>query len=260
MRPYVLSVAGFDPSSGAGITADIKTFENLGVYGLGVCSAITIQNDSEFTESNWTDYDVIYKQIDVLLKKYGVDYVKIGLIENLDILNKLITEILRRKPRMKIIWDPILKASAGFDVHNDLSEEVLVNILINIYLITPNSQEYDRIFTGIDQNSDDLISMIADADLCNVLLKGGHSGTTGSDDILFERTGRTIFKADRIKGIEKHGTGCVLSSATTALLAKEQDLKSACEGAKEYITEVIKSNKTALGYHNQYHNPEKDQA
>ena len=258
MRPYVLSIAGFDPSSGAGITADIKTFENLRVYGLGVCSAITIQNDSEFTESNWTDYDVIYKQIDVLLKKYNVAYVKIGLIENLEILDKLITEILRRKPSMKIIWDPILKASTGFDFHDVLSEDVLVNILINIYLITPNSQEYEKLFTGIDKNSDDLISMIAEADLCNVLIKGGHSGETGSDDILFERTGRTVFKADRIEGIEKHGTGCVLSSAITALLAQGQDLKTACKGGKDYITKFIKSNKTALGYHNQYYNSEKD--
>ncbi|MCK5741721.1 MAG: hydroxymethylpyrimidine/phosphomethylpyrimidine kinase [Chlorobi bacterium] len=260
MRPFVLSIAGFDPSSGAGITADIKTFENLEVYGLGVCSAITIQNDSEFTESNWTDYDVIYKQIDVLLKKYKVDYVKIGLIENLDILDKLITEILRRKPGMKIIWDPILKASSGFDFHDILSEDLLVNILINIYLITPNLQEYEKLFTGIDKNSDDLITMIAEADLCNVLLKGGHSGTAGSDDVLFEKTGRTVFKADRIAGIEKHGTGCVLSSAITALLAKKQDLKTACQDGKEYITEFIKSNQTALGYHNQYHYTEKDQA
>src|ERR1700729_4382873 len=108
LRPYVLSIAGFDPSGGAGILADIKTFEAQQTLGLGVCSALTYQTENTFEGVTWVNKDTIIKQLAPLLKAYSIDYVKIGLIENMEVLNSIIDYLLGKNPSMRIIWDPIL--------------------------------------------------------------------------------------------------------------------------------------------------------
>ena len=115
--PFVLSIAGFDPSSGAGIGADLKTFEATGSYGLGVCSALTFQNEDIFTGVHWTAWEDIKKQCDLLLQKYNVEFLKIGLIESFEILDRLLDYLLDQDKRLKIIWDPILDASYGISFH-----------------------------------------------------------------------------------------------------------------------------------------------
>src|ERR1043165_1920557 len=140
-QKQVISIAGFDPTGGAGILADIKTFEQLGVYGFGVCSAITLQTEDEFNGVAWIPLHQIELQLDTLLKKYEVEFLKIGLIQSLQVLDGLIKTIRRKYPRIKIIWDPILQASAGFQFHVDAEEELLNKILSEIFLITPNSDE-----------------------------------------------------------------------------------------------------------------------
>ena len=117
-KPYVLSIAGFDPSAGAGVLADIKTFESNGVYGFGVASALTWQNDIEFEKVEWIDYYKIIQQISVLLRRFDIQYVKIGLIESLHVLNELTRFLKERIKNPVIIYDPILKASAGFVFHH----------------------------------------------------------------------------------------------------------------------------------------------
>ena len=146
--PFVLSIAGFDPSSGAGIGADLKTFEATGSYGLGVCSALTFQNEDTFTGVHWTAWEDIKKQCDLLLQKYNVEFLKIGLIESFEILDRLLDYLLDQDKRLKIIWDPILKASAGFSFHRYTPEdqERLKRILDRVYLITPNTDELYRLF------------------------------------------------------------------------------------------------------------------
>src|SRR5580700_49814 len=89
-RPYVLSIAGLDPSAGAGILADIKTFENNGVYGLGVVSALTWQNDVEFEKIEWLDCYKIIQQVGILLRRFDIKYIKIGLVENMNVLHQII--------------------------------------------------------------------------------------------------------------------------------------------------------------------------
>ena len=120
-RPYVLSIAGFDPSGGAGVLADVKTFEANKVYGFGVMSALTFQNDSEFEKVEWIPLEKIMEQISVLQKRFQFEYIKIGLIENLEVLNQLILNLKSNISNPKIIWDPILKATAGFDFHNEIN-------------------------------------------------------------------------------------------------------------------------------------------
>lgn len=240
-RVNVLSIAGFDPSAGAGILADIKTFENHGVYGFGICSSNTWQNQSEFHAVQWFSYNDIISQLEILLKKNTIQAIKIGLIENLEVLKDLVYYLNKNMNNIQIIWDPIIKASAGYLFHEDFS--LLNSILPNINLITPNIPEANILFS----NSNDLQSIIKKNNYCNILLKGGHSDKT--TDLLITHNHIYQFKGEKFEGFSKHGSGCVLSSSIVANLALGCTIDEACKNAKEYIHHFLKSNKTLLGYH-----------
>jgi len=246
-RPFVLSVAGFDPSSGAGISADLKTFEMNHTYGLCVCTAITFQNDNEFDGMEWISFSAIQKQVDVLFRKYNIDAVKIGLISDFIMLNNIIDYLLNYKPSIKIIWDPILKASAGFDFHQRIDFELVVKILKKLFLLTPNIPEVIRL--GVNSNDPSLSAMQL-SKYTNVYLKGGHSNDGNVDDWLFTKEGHYKIEGKRIASGEKHGSGCVLSAAIAANLAKGMSLKESCNHARLYINQYLQSTTTLLGYHN----------
>jgi hydroxymethylpyrimidine/phosphomethylpyrimidine kinase len=243
-RPYVLSIAGFDPSGGAGILADIKTFENKKVYGLGVATSITFQNDSTFDSLNWISAHDILKQIQILSERFTFDWIKIGLIENIDVLSQIIYFLKKINPECKIIWDPILKASAGFVFHKGLDEEKLLNTCRKIFLITPNLEEINILFPELTVN--EAASYLSA--YCNLLLKGGHGNGTDSNDRLYVKNKKYVFESRKFEN-EKHGTGCVLSSAILSELALGKDLENACRAGKEYVTEFINSHSGLLGYH-----------
>ena len=246
VRKYVLSIAGFDPSGGAGVLADIKTFESNKVYGLGVISANTFQNDEEFNKVDWVPVDKIIEQIDILKKRFEFEYVKIGLVENLEVLNILVSSLRSQVSSLKIVWDPILKASAGFEFHKEVNKALSENICRELYLITPNMPEALQlgIHTEATENAKHL------SQFCNVFLKGGHAEKKVGYDTLFLKEGKQFSFRPKIKDVfSKHGSGCVLSSAITANLAKGEDLHRACLKAKQYTEKVLNSNKTLLGFH-----------
>src|ERR1041385_3805048 len=170
-RPYILSIAGFDPSGGAGVLADIKTFEQHKVLGMGVVTGLTFQNDSEFDGTKWIAIDEIARQIEVLTRKYKFRFVKVGMIERLDVLEKIISFCRLQAAGCQLVWDPILKASAGFEIHKDFEKEKLVSVLKNIHLITPNTGEI-KILSG---KSDEMEGAKELSKYCHVFLKGGHS-------------------------------------------------------------------------------------
>lgn len=245
-RPNVLSIAGFDPSAGAGILADIKTFEQCDVYGMGVISALTYQNDKAFEKVEWMSVSQIIEQIEVLKQRFYFNFIKIGLIESLEILNSLITYLTAQDSTPKIIWDPILKASAGFEFHTTINKNLFEKICNNLYLITPNLPEALQLGTHNNAitNSNHLSKM------CNVYLKGGHNKENKGNDVLFKKDGDQFFlNAEQISVSEKHGSGCVLSSAITALLAKGIPLEDACVESKKYVSSFLSSNNSLLGYH-----------
>ena len=245
-RPCVLSIAGFDPSGGAGILADIKTFEQHKVLGMGVVTGLTFQNDSEFDGVRWIDTNEIIKQIEVLTRKYKFEFVKIGMLESLKVLETIIEKTKNQELRTKLIWDPILKASAGFEIHKGFEKEKIIFILKNIFLITPNIDEI-RILT--DEN-DEMKAAKELSTYCNVFLKGGHSKEKQGRDYLFTTDGKMFpYKAKEISKAGKHGSGCVLSSAITSNLANGLSLQRSCLKAKDYVTKFLMSNKTLLGYH-----------
>ena len=116
-RPYVLSIAGFDPSGGAGVLADMKTFEQNKVTGMAVVNGLTFQNDSEFEGVKWIETDEIIKQIEILTRKFKFEFIKIGMIKDLETLSILISELRTKNSKLEIICDTILKASACFEIH-----------------------------------------------------------------------------------------------------------------------------------------------
>jgi hydroxymethylpyrimidine/phosphomethylpyrimidine kinase len=245
-RISVLSVAGLDPSGGAGVLADCKVFEMHQVKGMCVCTTLTFQNENEFIGLSWVPVADIKKQLEPLFSKYTFAYVKIGLIQGLQELEEVIDFITGENKQIKIIWDPIMKASAGFDFHERIDQEQLIRILKKIYLLVPNIPEIDLL------NPDGVTPAISAKKLskyCNILLKGGHSKTDTAEDILFENENRYVFSQNKIIGGEKHGSGCVLSASVTANLAKGYTLVESCRKAKNYTTSFLSSNKGLLGYH-----------
>ncbi|CAA6816699.1 MAG: Hydroxymethylpyrimidine/phosphomethylpyrimidine kinase [uncultured Aureispira sp.] len=245
-RPYALSIAGFDPSGGAGLVADAKTMEAHQVYGLTVATAITVQHESVFQGVEWVNVDLIKQQINLLFQKYPIRFCKIGLIENWDVLSEITKVLLVLNPKIKIVVDPIFRASAGFDFHKKVHIDDLKKYLLDIYLLTPNAEELAR----INEQELDLMNIARSlSKYCNVLYKGGHNETQKGTDFLL--TGQKIqaLAPKAIVAYEKHGSGCVLSAAIVANLALGQDLHTACQKAKVYITNFLNSNETLLGNH-----------
>lgn len=245
-RPYALSIAGFDPSGGAGVLADIKVFEAHKVYGLGVSTSTTFQNEDEFLGVDWLSISSINKQLEPIIKNRKIEFAKIGLVENLDVLYQIISNLKSQIPNLKIIWDPILKASAGFDFHRTMDVELLTTICKAIYLITPNIPE--ALMLGESKAVSNNVMYMQQ--YCNVYLKGGHSEENKGKDFLFTTDGKQYaYRAKQKKVYPKHGSGCVLSSAITANLAKGYKLHGACIRAKAYTEIFLVSNKTGLGFH-----------
>ncbi|MEG0795250.1 MAG: thiamine phosphate synthase [Odoribacter sp.] len=247
--PEAMSIAGFDPSSGAGVTADLKTLEATGCYGLGVCSAITFQNETTYTGTHWICLEEIQKQCDLLFQKHQPEFLKIGLIENFEVMDQLTDYLTMTCPDLKIIWDPILKASAGFVFHESRKAENqkrLNDILNRIYLITPNTDEVYQLF-GSDCQVEDL-QKICRTHSVNILWKGGHNGGRIASDCLITADTTDTFSVER-SVYSKHGTGCVLSSALTSALSQGATLPEACNKAQLYVSRLINSNDSLLGYH-----------
>ena len=244
-RPFALSIAGFDPSAGAGLLADVKTLEASGVYGLGVCTALTVQNDVSFERVSWVSAADVRDQIRVLFARFRVDFVKIGLVESLPGLLDLVGWLKAQNPRLQLVWDPVLRATAGYEFHRGPDRELLGALCAEMALITPNRPEMLRLWPAA---SAEAAAEIVGA-LCPVLLKGGHAEGALATDVLLAHGRRHEFSAARLPHGEKHGSGCVLSSAVLAGLAKGLHLVDACRAGKDYTTAFLASNDTLLGYH-----------
>ncbi|CAM1352698.1 hydroxymethylpyrimidine/phosphomethylpyrimidine kinase [Tenacibaculum insulae] len=244
---YILTIAGLDPSSGAGITSDIKTFEAHGLYGLSVCTAVTVQNDVDFKDCVWIDKTIIINQIKTLFERFSISVVKIGIIESWDVLLD-VTQILKRlNPKIKIVLDPILKASAGFEFHTSQNLKTLEQVLENCDFITPNYDEIKALFP--DKNIEETIEFISSK--TNLYLKGGHrKDKKGWDEVYYNKIVQLNISPIANKVYEKHGSGCILSSALTANLALELSLEDACKNTKRYTEQFLNSNDSLLGTHN----------
>ncbi|SFT80542.1 hydroxymethylpyrimidine/phosphomethylpyrimidine kinase [Lishizhenia tianjinensis] len=247
IRPICISIAGLDPSGGAGILADIKTFEQLKTLGLAVQTANTLQVEDEFKEVIWTPQEVILAQLELLLQRYTPAAIKIGLIENSAVLQEVLKCIKKYHPKVPIVWDPVLQASfdSGLSMDELRFTATLQSIVDEVNVVTPNAPEYLKL-------------NLKDASTKKVYLKGGHTEIDLGPDFK-QRAGRDFLisakgvKALNAKGkdfLPKHGTGCILSSALAAYIARGFDFHKASIRAKSYVYKRASSNPSLLAYHN----------
>lgn len=238
----VLSIAGFDPCAGAGVLADIQTLQHCKVNGMAVVTALTSQNEDKILNIEWESMTTIESQLHALFQKYTFDVVKIGIIKDLFTLDQVVDLLVTHYTKVKIVWDPILRSSSGFDFIKTTDHSLLQKILAKVFLITPNLSEYEQLKNVLPQNKKKY----------NLLITGGHKEGNDTSDILIDNDDNEIrIVGHRIVDTTKHGTGCVLSSAIAAGLSKGMELQVACTYGKRYVEGYLKSGTGKLGAHYQ---------
>jgi hydroxymethylpyrimidine/phosphomethylpyrimidine kinase len=241
--PIALTIAGSDSSGGAGIQADLKTFAAFGVYGASAIAALTAQNTRGVSGIHPVPPAFVTAQIDTVFDDLDVKAVKIGMLAELAIIEAVASALTRWKPR-HIVLDPVMVATSGDRLLSADAVASLRDRLIPLAsLITPNLPEAAALLeeavasdeAAIANQGKRLLAMGAQA----VLIKGGHGQGAESIDYLFTGGAILALPALRIATTNTHGTGCSLSSAIAAGLAKGETLEQAVRGAKTWITAAI---------------------
>lgn len=243
-----MSLAGLDPSGGAGLLADIKTFEAHRIYGLGVCTAITVQTDQDFLSVEWLSAPRIIAQAEPLLKKFAPAYCKIGIVADVPALLEVVRALHSLRPGIRIVLDPVLKASAGFNFHENGQASAWQEVLPYLYLLTPNYNEVLALNSQPPQ-TDGQAAAEQLSRHCAVLLKGGHRPGRLGLDTLYTANGKYDLAPGHQPVYAKHGSGCVLSAAITAQLTLGHTLQEACTNGKAYTENFLGSHSSLLGYH-----------
>lgn len=245
-QQYILTIAGLDPSNGAGLTSDLKTFQAHGLYGLSVCTTVTVQNDVDFKSSHWIDSALILEQIETLLERFEIQVVKIGIIENWKTLSLVLKRLKILNPSIKVVLDPVLKATAGYDFHGGDELNVLDSILDSIFVITPNFEEIKQLYP--EKTIEDTIEYISSK--TNVYLKGGHrTDQVGLDQLFYNKIVQLNIEPKELNVSPKHGSGCVLSSSLASNLMLGHSIEEAAILSKRYTEYFLSSNTSLLGTH-----------
>lgn len=236
-----LTIAGSDSCGGAGIQADIKTMTMNGVYATSAITALTAQNTTGVTGIMEVTPEFLMKQIDDVFNDIRPDAVKIGMVSSSELI-KAIADRLKYFNAVNIVVDPVMVATSGSRLINEDAIATLKSDLLPIAdIITPNIPEAE-VLSGISvQSENDMIKaseIISDTYNCAVLCKGGHS-INDANDLLYENGEYRWFEGKRIDNPNTHGTGCTLSSAIAANLAKGFDMQSSVQRAKDYISGAL---------------------
>ena len=243
MTPIAVTIAGSDSSGGAGIQADLKTFAALGVYGASVIAALTAQNTLGVTGIHDVPADFIGQQMDAVFSDLDVGAVKIGMLSRA-VAVRTVADCLERYKARNIVLDPVMVATSGDRLLGEDAIIALRNELMPLALIvTPNLAEAAALIgASIARNEKEMEAQareILARGARNVLIKGGHGDGAASVDLLVGQGDVLRLSAKRIATKNTHGTGCTLSSAIAAGLAKGLDLAAAAHDAKAYVTTAI---------------------
>jgi len=241
--PVALTIAGSDSSGGAGIQADLKTFAALGVYGASVITALTAQNTRGVSGIHAVPAPFVTAQIDAVLGDLDVDAVKIGMVGEPATIEAIAAALARWKVA-QVVLDPVMVASSGDRLlPADAVLGLRTQLVPRVSLITPNLSEAAALLDeGIASDEAAIVNQgrrLLAVGWQAVLIKGGHVEGAESIDYLFSRNGMIRLPAPRIATRNTHGTGCSLSSAIAAGLAKGEDMESAVRNAKAWISAAI---------------------
>lgn len=236
-----LTIAGSDSSGGAGIQADLKTMLANGVYGMSAITALTAQNTMGVTAISEVTPEFLGQQLDAVFTDIFPDAVKVGMTANKKLID-VIAERLSFYKAKNIVVDPVMVATSGARLISEEAVAVLKEKLLpTATVITPNIPEAE-VLSGMKIKDESAMERaaecISEAYCCAVLLKGGHS-INDANDLLYENGEIIWFDGIRVNNPNTHGTGCTLSSAIAANLAKGYDLKQAVRLAKEYISGAL---------------------
>jgi hydroxymethylpyrimidine/phosphomethylpyrimidine kinase len=239
----VLSIAGSDPSGGAGIQADLKAFSARGVYGMAVLTALTAQNTQGVTGVHLVPPPFVADQIAAVFADVRVDAVKIGMIANAGIA-EAVAEALSAHRGIPVVIDPVMIAKGGAALLDPQAVDVLTRRLLPLAtILTPNLPEAAALLhEPVAENRE---AMAAQAERLRtlgpaaVLVKGGHLAGDESPDVLATSAGLHWFEGKRVPTMNTHGTGCTLSSALAAELAKGASLPDAVAAAKDYLAGAV---------------------
>lgn len=241
MIAHVLSIAGSDPSGGAGIQADLKTFSALGAYGMSVITALTAQNTRGVTGVFELPHDFVGAQIESIFSDIRVDAVKIGMAGNPDTIKIIATALRTHKPK-HIVLDPVMVAQSGDRLLTDDALKVLKGELLPLAsIITPNIPEAEVLLGHKITDMEAAVKSLLMLGVKSVFLKGGHGSGENSNDVFGDANTLITLEQKRIDTTNNHGTGCTLSSALATYLAKGLSLPKAAESAKDYITQALKN-------------------
>jgi hydroxymethylpyrimidine/phosphomethylpyrimidine kinase len=255
--PVCLTIAGLDPSGGAGIIADIRTFTALGCFATAAVSSVTFQNTQGVFGAVHQTADSVRQQVEPIVDDYDVAAIKTGMLPTGEIISE-VARIIEENGLKNVVVDPVVRSTSGFDLIDDVALTVLIDKLFPLAdLVTPNIPEAERI-TGMKIASEGDIKRAAEImrskGARNVLIKGGHSYEKGkrgeedkgrpgvvrtASDYLFLGAAVYVFNAEFIDTTATHGTGCVLSAAIAANLAIGNDLPESVRIAKDFVTEAI---------------------
>ena len=241
--PIALTIAGSDSGGGAGIQADLKTFSALGAYGASVITALTAQNTQTVSAIHEVPPSFITEQLMSVLGDLTVTAIKVGMLASSDIIHA-VADVLEQHRDIPVVLDPVMVAKSGDSLLSDDALGALKERLCPLAtVITPNLPEAAKLLAcdeavneaEVRQQAQELI----ETGVAAVLVKGGHLSGNMSTDILISNGSILEFPHTRIDTKNTHGTGCTLSSAIAAGLAKGCDLETAVAGAQSYVHDAI---------------------
>ncbi|MCU0869472.1 MAG: bifunctional hydroxymethylpyrimidine kinase/phosphomethylpyrimidine kinase [Burkholderiales bacterium] len=248
----VLSIAGVDPSGGAGVLADLKAFAALGAYGCGVIAALTAQNTRAVTGIHPVPAAFLALQLDTLFDDVRVDAVKIGMLATPDLIETVATALERHRPRF-VVLDPVMVAKSGDRLLAPEAVATLRDRLLPLAtVLTPNLPEAEALVGQVVD--DDPVAMAAAGEKLrllgarSVLVKGGHGHGETLHDVFVDTAGTLRLEGPRIATRNTHGTGCTLSSAIAALLPSRPAARDAVREARDYVQGAIRhADRLAVG-------------
>jgi hydroxymethylpyrimidine/phosphomethylpyrimidine kinase len=241
--PKALTIAGSDSGGGAGIQADLKTFSAFGVFGMSVLTALTAQNTVGVQDVHNVPPDFVARQIDSVLEDLGADAVKVGMLSTAPII-AAVAGRLQAWQQERIVLDPVMIAKSGAALLQPDARDALVRAMLPLaFVLTPNLHEAEALAgmpVKTEAEMEEAARRILRLGPRHVLVKGGHLHDAATD-ILADGRGFTRFPGARLASANTHGTGCTLSSAIAAGLARGLDLEPAVREAKAYVTAAIRA-------------------
>ena len=250
--PIALTIAGSDSGGGAGIQADLKTFSALGAYGASVITALTAQNTKTVTAMHDVPPSFVTEQLLCVLSDLDVTAIKVGMLSS-PLIITAVTDVLKANQQIPVVLDPVMVAKSGDSLLSDDALDALKEQLCPLAaVITPNLPEAAKLLSTDEARNENEVreqaQKLIDSGIAAVLIKGGHLEGSQSDDILITAQTTTEYPHPRIDTKNTHGTGCTLSSAIAAGLAKGRDLQSAVSVAESYVhNAILASDELSIG-------------